>query len=432
MKVFTYEVDGKRAFSFEKIPGLLEVRDNYFFNKNDIVFFLGKLPLKESRGSFCLSDPSLLFLKEEGISLLKTPEKVINTENQSMLTSLPTALIKKINNKQIKYINTAYPNWEKLLVKKPSLKWRINLLALGDVGSTLLIGLKLLGGHLIESIGIFDTRTDVLKRWEMELNQISLPFNNNLPEIKIISKEDLFDCNMFVFCASKAVPPIDSSLKDVRMVQFEENSKIIKEYARLAREASYEGIFSVVSDPVDQLCYSAFKESNTDREGIWDYKGLMPEQIRGYGLGVMNARAIYHSKKKESLYHYEREGRAFGPHGKGLIIADSIYNYDNEKSLYLTEKTIESNLEMRALGYKPYIAPALSSGAVSIIKTISGEWHYSSSFLGGAYFGCKNRYISSGIELERISLQEKLEEKITNTYKELRDFNEKQSVSNMP
>ena len=37
-------------------------------------------------------------------------------------------------------------------------KCRVTLLALGDVGSTLLLGLRLLGGDVIRSIGICDVR----------------------------------------------------------------------------------------------------------------------------------------------------------------------------------------------------------------------------------------------------------------------------------
>ena len=46
-------------------------------------------------------------------------------------------------------------------------KARVTLLALGDVGSTLLVGLRLLGGDVIGSIGICDVRPNVAQRWEL-------------------------------------------------------------------------------------------------------------------------------------------------------------------------------------------------------------------------------------------------------------------------
>ena len=61
-------------------------------------------------------------------------------------------------------------------------KVRVTLLALGDVGSTLLTGLRLMGGDVISSIGICDVRPGVAERWEFELNQIQPPDGAALPE----------------------------------------------------------------------------------------------------------------------------------------------------------------------------------------------------------------------------------------------------------
>lgn len=83
------------------------------------------------------------------------------------------------------------------------------------------------------------------------------------------------------------------------------------------------------------------------------------------------------------------EGRAFGPHGNDLVIANSIEHYDDALSKELTELTITANLKTRALGFKPYIAPALSSGTISLLLTLQGKWHYSSNYLGGVYLGAK-------------------------------------------
>ena len=413
-----YIIDGKKAFSLFDYPEFERANYSDFFDNDEIIYYLGKLPLRESRGSFSVCDAIDLELNSEDISLLKQPPSRPN---------LPNPIVEKITKRQIMYINTEYPLWRLKLDNKLPEKWTVNLLALGDVGSTLLIGLKLLGGDIIDVLGIYDRNESNLKRWEIETNQISHPFHNNLPFVKIIPHEQLFDCHMFVFCASKGVPSVGSDVRDVRMIQYEENAKIIASYAKMARNRGFKGIFSVVSDPVDQLCYTVFKESNTDEHGNWDFKGLSPEQIKGYGLGVMHARAIYFSKKNNSLSHYENEGRAFGPHGSDLVIADSISRYNQENSLALTNKALTANLEVRSLGYKPYIAPALSSGALSIIKTIIGDWHYSANFIGGAFMGSKNRHHRSGIELERIKMNDQLEIRIQKTFEKLRDFNEKQN-----
>lgn len=295
---------------------------------------------------------------------------------------------------------------------------RVNLLALGDVGATLLMALKVLGGGLIERIGIYDVNPDVMSRFEIEMNQIGWPFGKKkLPEVVCLDEEDLFDCDMFVFCASKAVPPIGAG-GDVRMVQLAANSKIVSYYGRLAGEKNYKGIFAVVSDPVDPLCKAALLAS-----------GLQPGQVRGYGLGVMNKRAEYYARGDRRFESYLTEGRAFGPHGGDLVIANSIENYDDEVSRELTALTVAANLKVRELGFKPYIAPALSSGAISLLLTLRGEWNYSSVYMGkgteGAFLGIKNRIdpASGEVIIEDLLLPQKLYDRIENAYRNLCEIN---------
>ena len=109
----------------------------------------------------------------------------------------------------------------------------------------------------------------------------------------------------------------------------------------------------------------------------------------------------------------------FRSHGEGLIIADSIYNYNENLSDYLTKKAREANLEVRKVGYKPYIAPALSSGTLSILATIKGEWHYSATYVNEVFMGAKNRQNTTGVEIERIDMPDALFKKIENTYERL-------------
>lgn len=119
----------------------------------------------------------------------------------------------------------------------------------------LLTGLHLLGGDVISSIGICDISDKVTARWEFEENQIAYPWDYDaMPEVDVVDQDHLFDCDVFVFVASKGIPPVGSGVKDVRMYQFENNSKIIGHYAKMAREKNFKGLFCAVSDPVDPAC----------------------------------------------------------------------------------------------------------------------------------------------------------------------------------
>lgn len=291
-------------------------------------------------------------------------------------------------------------------------KNRVHLIALGDVGATVLIGLRLLGGDVISSIGICDIAQPSVSRLEMELNQINYPFGMAaLPPVEPVDMKHLYDCDLLIFCASKGVPPIGSG-GDVRMAQLAANRELAAYYGRMAAEAGYSGMVAMVSDPVDPLC-----------RAFLDASGLEPARIQGYGLGVMNARALYYARKEARFARYETEGRAYGPHGADLVIADSVERYDDNLSRALTKLTVEANLRVRELGFKPYIAPALSSAAISILLTLRGEWHYSSLYLGdgtrGAFLGIKNRLTADGPVYEDLPLPETLYERIRTAYHNL-------------
>lgn len=300
-------------------------------------------------------------------------------------------------------------------------KIRVNIFALGDVGSTLLSGLYLLGGDVIHTIGIWDVDSKQMDRYEGEYGQIKGPLDqDSFPEVKQVFREDIFDCDVFVFCASKGIPPVSETKKDVRMAQWEKNRPLVEEVAIEGAKANFPGLFAVVSDPVDLLCKAAYLVA----------KGENPrwkaDQIRGYGLGVMNSRGAYYGKKDSNFSLYLTEGRAFGPHGNGLVLANSLENYQEDISLELTKLTVNANLIAREKGYKPYIAPALSSGVLSILKTIRNQWHYSSIYMGdlekGVYFGQRNRLTEGGTEFEEVLLPPELFKRLKKSYKELYDL----------
>lgn len=297
----------------------------------------------------------------------------------------------------------------------------VNLLALGDVGSTLLMGLRLMGGDVISSIGICDLREGVAQRWEFELNQIQLPGPYDaLPPVEIVSPEQLFDGDVFLFCASRFVPDTAVKTGDVRMAQYRLNRELAALYAQKARQARYRGLFCVVSDPVDPLCRAVLTESNRAPSGEMDYQGLFSHQVRGFGLGVMNARAAYYARKDPRFASFLTEGRSFGPHGEDLVIANSIDRYDDGLSRLLTERTVHANLQMREMGFKPYVAPALSSGALSLLLCLRGQWHCSSTYLDGVFMGARNRVLPTGTELERLPLPQALQDRLQTTMDRLR------------
>ena len=377
----------------------------------EVLWVFHRPPLS-GRDTFPVTDPAQLTEREGVASLCAAPGP----------EGLPRELTNAIRAGRVRAVNLAHPRFEELTAPMPRPeKVRVNLLALGDVGSTLLMGLRLMGGDVISSIGICDLREGVAQRWEFELNQIQLPGPYDaLPSVEIVSPEQLFDGDVFLFCASRFVPDTAVKTGDVRMAQYRLNRELAALYAQKARQARYRGLFCVVSDPVDPLCRAVLTESNRAPSGEMDYQGLFSHQVRGFGLGVMNARAAYYARKDPRFASFLTEGRSFGPHGEDLVIANSIRHYDDALSRRLTEQAVRANLRMRELGFKPYIAPALSSGALSLLLCLRGQWHCSSTYLDGVFMGARNRVLPTGTELERLPLPQALRDRLQITMDRLR------------
>ncbi|MDP3448795.1 MAG: lactate dehydrogenase [Eubacteriales bacterium] len=377
-----------------------------------LVFLVVRDPLK-SRGFFAIH--SLAELDEpEGVGLLLPPP------------ALPeqTVLSRFVARHGASVVNTAFSRWFAVLLAfraRGNERQRINLVGLGNVGGTTATGLKLLGTDLMQ-IGIFDFDHNKCLRYEAELNQVlSARDGETLPPIRILLEEALFDCDALLFSAARAVPEVGAeSGGDVRMMQYEANRGLLRAYARRARESGFTGLFCQISDPVDQLCRAVFLMSNQNEQYEYDWNGLLPEQVRGFGLGVMHARAIYCA---ESEGIGTKQLRVFGPHGNGLVIANKPNEgYAGALSLALTHKAESANLALRSYGFKPYIAPGLSSAAVSVLRALRGQWHDAAVPLGGAYFGCRAKLDARGPEQRREELHAELLERISESYRKLEEF----------
>lgn len=317
-------------------------------------------------------------------------------------------------------LNTAFPGCfeyaEHWFGSRPE-KRKLTLVGLGDVGGTVLTALKLLGSEIRE-IQIFDYNEAQCRRYELELNQVLLlQEGTDKPVITVCREDDLFDCDVFLFTASRGVPAVGAEVADVRMAQYEANRTMIAAYARRARAAGFQGLFCQISDPVDLLARTVYLESNRGEAGHYDWQGLLPEQIQGFGLGVMAARAKYYAPQLELD---PAQIRVYGPHGQGLAAANCPGDgYDPEVSEELSRLTREANLRVRELGFKPYIAPGLSSAAVSILRLLRGQAHYGAVPLGSAYFGCCSRFTPRGLETCREALNPVLLERLEQVYRQL-------------
>ena len=383
------------------------------------LFLIDRDPVS-GRSSFCVSDARQLTARTEDVSWLDPSRMGVP------IPALPKRVQHTIDARLLRAVNIRHPRWRdfaRLPDKQPSGRRRVNLLAVGDVGGTLLTALKLLGGDCIERIGICDLNQKAVSRWAAEMGQVSWPWDYDaLPEVEPVSDEDLFRCDVFLFAATRGVPPVGGGVRDVRMAQFSANRPLVEQYARQARQAGFRGLFIVLSDPVDPLCKAAYLASNQGEDGQWDGLGLRAEQIQGFGLGVMNARAAYYAKQDPRFRSFLTDGRSYGPHGQGLVIANSLTHYDDGLSRELTDLVTTANLRIRELGFKPYVAPAISSGAMQLLLTLRRGWHCSSVAVGDVWFGVRNRLTAAGLEIETASLPTPLFDRLRETQALLREI----------
>lgn len=379
----------------------------------ETLVFLTQLPEQESRCKYKVTHPAQLVAAAESVAW-------IDPSRLPQAPQLPESVLSRIENGTLSAVNCHHPRWQQRLSpwQPPMGKLRVHLVAVGDVGGTFATGLKLLGGDCIDTIGLFDLNPSTVSRWVSELGQVSYCDNNPpLPTVEVVPEKTLFDCDVLVFAATKTIPPVGSGIGDVRMAQLAANRDLIAHYGKKARQANFAGLFMVMSDPVDPLCRAVYQASNQNENGDWDGQGLLPEQIQGFGLGVMQARAMQ-SAKLFDLPNPDQV-RSFGPHGQGLVVANSLTDYDHALSCQLTDEVITANLRIRELGFKPYVAPALSSGAIQLLCAMRGQYHESSVCLGGIWFGVRNRFTPYGVEVMTNTLPDTLYQRLVESQAQL-------------
>ena len=173
--------------------------------------FLFRRGPESGRAAFSAVSLSQLTAAEEDVSWLDS--------RRISVTQAPPIEAAEWIARGLRAVNFDHPRWREMAAWQPTQgKKRVHILAIGDVGSTIAMGLKLLGGDTVSAIGICDINEAATKRWEFELNQVTLPWRYDaMPPVEIVPQERLFDCDAFLFVASKGIPAVGSGVKDVRM-----------------------------------------------------------------------------------------------------------------------------------------------------------------------------------------------------------------------
>lgn len=270
---------------------------------------------------------------------------------------------------------------------------RVGIAGLGRVGGTAAAVLASMTSTSsgISELLIGDTHAANLSRWFAELASITRWRTPDvLPAVSTATPEEMMArCDVLLFAASDAVPPLGTR-GDVRHVQFDPNRELLRTYLAAASRAEFSGLFLIVSDPVESLALAAFHDSNVDSTGRFSGDGMAPERVGGLALAVMWGRALAHAQRR-GWSNVGVHGGAYGPHSDEVVVFDDLRRPDPVRSSQLTRAAREGNLELRAMGFLPYVGPAISSVALSLPPLLSGREVLASLFLDGVYLGGPTR-----------------------------------------
>lgn len=271
---------------------------------------------------------------------------------------------------------------------------RVGIAGLGRVGGTAAAALASLpvARSGVAELLICDADAANEKRWLRELEAIE-PWRPRRvgPGVQALSPARLFhECDVFIFCAAVEVPGL-GSLEDVRLAQLSPNRRALATYLEAAAAADFAGLFLIVSDPVECLAQAAFRDSNVDADGTFDGRGLAPERIAGLALGVMWARAVARARREGWFEDVVRRGAAYGPHSADVAVFDDLAHPDPRRSKVLSDAAGKGNLDVRGIGFLPYIGPAFSSVALALPGLLRGSEVLASPFVDGIYFGAPVR-----------------------------------------
>ncbi len=144
------------------------------------------------------------------------------------------------------------------------------------------------------------------------------------------------DCDICIITAGANQKPGETRTDLVR-----KNSKIIQTIIRPIMDSGFNGIFLVVSNPVDTLTYLT-----------WQHSGLPAEQVIGSGTVLDSARLRFELSKKLFVHPKSVHAYQVGEHGDSELALWSLATMGGEKISQLIPKSelqrLEENVRRKA------------------------------------------------------------------------------------
>ncbi len=313
-------------------------------------------------------------------------------------------------------VNTAWPHqaverWVDTAVNRKPNKGRVGIIGLGQIGQNALNAmisnvttLRRCGVESpLKAINVHEDPHPEFRGRLLEARHIRNRSGIRINEFSAEETETFFrESDLVLFIVSRSVPSqeIRDPSVDVRMSQFESNLHELRRYLHTAESAGFNGTFIIVSDPPEHLATAIHTElSERLTAGIEVDRILGNHQIVAEAGMINLARAEYvigsMEKKRpgtDMAETFEQHGYVFGPHGRGLIVANDVRKgrFNPQLSDEVSQETSVQNYRVRQAGKLPYTAPGTNL-ALAVLNLLEGRSLPISIGIDGVVYGARSK-----------------------------------------
>lgn len=212
---------------------------------------------------------------------------------------------------------------------------KIAIIGCGNVGLSYVF--SLINSILkIEELILIDIDQNKLEGNLFDLNHASIALNRNIS----IKKGNYNDCtNADIVCITAGTS--QNNMK-TRVGALDQNNHIMTSIVKEVKNSGFQGIYLIASNPLDIMCYTAWKNSD-----------LPYNKIIGSGTLLETSRLKYFISQKLSISPHDVDGYVLGEHGDTQFVVWSQVKIQgkNATELLSIEERNEISMQVRNAGY---------------------------------------------------------------------------------
>ncbi|MEE8792521.1 MAG: L-lactate dehydrogenase [Erysipelotrichaceae bacterium] len=284
---------------------------------------------------------------------------------------------------------------------------KVVIVGCGNVGST--AAYTLINQGLCETVVLIDVNKDKAYAEALDMTHAVYFMNRN---IKVIAGDysDCRDADIVIITASAPMPKDSHD----RLKMLEPSMNIMKSIVNSVMASGFNGIFLVISNPVDIMTYY-----------VWKLSGLPKKQVIGSGTNLDSARLCYEIASLYDLDAKSVEAYVCGEHGDSEIVlwntatiggkrVENVFRDNEDRTKEATKEslqhqTIEAGWDI--FNRKGNTCYGIASSAAAIVKSIlynENHIYPVTTGLNGEY-GIDHAWLSVPVIIDRTGAKEIVE-----------------------